>query len=81
MAQLPKAYQNFKEAYPTIWQAYDRLGAAVHDSGPIDKKIASCSSWRSRSVLVWRERFIHIRGARSKSAHQQKRSAMWCCSG
>jgi AhpD family alkylhydroperoxidase len=38
MAQLPKAYQNFKEAYPNVWQAYDRLGTAVHDSGPIDKK-------------------------------------------
>lgn len=38
MAQLPKAYENFKRAYPKIWQAYDRLGAAVHDSGPLDKK-------------------------------------------
>ena len=35
---LPKAYENFKKAYPKIWQAYDRLGAAVHDSGPLDKK-------------------------------------------
>jgi AhpD family alkylhydroperoxidase len=38
MAQLPKAYENFKRAYPKIWQAYDRLGAAVHDRGPLDKK-------------------------------------------
>jgi 4-carboxymuconolactone decarboxylase len=38
MARLPKAYENFKRAYPKIWQAYDRLGAAVHDSGPLDKK-------------------------------------------
>ena len=38
MAQLPKAYENFKRAYPKIWQAYDRLGAAVHDGGPLDKK-------------------------------------------
>src|SRR5215510_14079899 len=38
MARLPKAYENFKRAYPEIWQAYDRLGAAVHDSGPLDKK-------------------------------------------
>lgn len=38
MARLPKAYENFKRAYPNIWQAYDRLGAAVHDGGPLDKK-------------------------------------------
>jgi len=38
MAQLPKAYENFKKTYPKIWQAYDRLGGLVHDSGPLDKK-------------------------------------------
>jgi AhpD family alkylhydroperoxidase len=38
MAQLPKAYEDFKKNYPTIWLAYDRLGAAVHDSGPLEKK-------------------------------------------
>jgi 4-carboxymuconolactone decarboxylase len=38
MARLPKAYENFKRSYPKIWQAYDRLGGAVHDSGPLDKK-------------------------------------------
>jgi AhpD family alkylhydroperoxidase len=38
MSQLPKAYDNFKKNYPTIWQAYDRLGGLVHDSGPLDKK-------------------------------------------
>jgi AhpD family alkylhydroperoxidase len=38
MARLPKAYENFKKTYPKIWQAYDRLGAAVHDRGPLDKK-------------------------------------------
>jgi AhpD family alkylhydroperoxidase len=38
MARLPKAYENFKKTYPEIWQAYDRLGGLVHDSGPLDKK-------------------------------------------
>ncbi len=32
--ELPAAYQEFQKAFPEIWQAYDRLGAAVHDSGP-----------------------------------------------
>ena len=38
MAQLPKAYENFKRNYPEIWRAYDRLGEAAHDSGPLEKK-------------------------------------------
>ena len=38
MARLPKAYENFKRSYPKIWRAYDQLGGAVHDSGPLDKK-------------------------------------------
>jgi 4-carboxymuconolactone decarboxylase len=38
MAQLPKAYERFKKSYPEIWQAYDRLGGLIHDSGPADKK-------------------------------------------
>ena len=38
MARLPKAYENFKKTYPKIWQAYDRLGAAVHGGGPLEQK-------------------------------------------
>ena len=38
MARLPKAYEDFKRSYPKIWEAYDRLGGTVHDSGPLDKK-------------------------------------------
>jgi AhpD family alkylhydroperoxidase len=38
MAQLPKAYESFKKDYPEIWQAYDRLGGLIHESGPVDKK-------------------------------------------
>ena len=38
MAQLPQAYENFKKNHPEIWRAYDALGAAVHDSGPLEKK-------------------------------------------
>jgi 4-carboxymuconolactone decarboxylase len=38
MARLPKSYESFKETYPEIWQAYDRLGGLVHDAGPLAKK-------------------------------------------
>lgn len=35
---LPKAYQHFMKKYPTIWAAYDQLGATVHRQGPLDEK-------------------------------------------
>jgi alkylhydroperoxidase/carboxymuconolactone decarboxylase family protein YurZ len=38
MAQIPESYLNFKETYKDIWQAYDRLGTAVHSAGPLDEK-------------------------------------------
>lgn len=38
MSKLPKAYQRFQEEYPEIARAYDNLGAAVHQAGPLDEK-------------------------------------------
>jgi AhpD family alkylhydroperoxidase len=35
---LPTTYQNFMESYRDIWEAYDQLGAAVHQHGPLDEK-------------------------------------------
>ena len=36
--ELPKVYRSFQDQYPSIWEAYDRLGAAVHQHGPLDEK-------------------------------------------
>jgi alkylhydroperoxidase/carboxymuconolactone decarboxylase family protein YurZ len=38
MPKLPRAYESFKEKYPEIWQAYDRLGTSVHAAGPLGAK-------------------------------------------
>ncbi len=38
MTTLPAAYEAFKRAYPAVWEAYDRLGAAAHGAGPLDEK-------------------------------------------
>ena len=38
MARLPRPYQTFKQSYPRIWQAYDRLGSLSHEAGPLDEK-------------------------------------------
>jgi 4-carboxymuconolactone decarboxylase len=38
MSRLPAPYQQFQEQYPELWKAYDQLGAAVHQAGPLDEK-------------------------------------------
>lgn len=38
MTQIPKRYMKFKEEYPEIAEAYEKMGDAVHTTGPLDDK-------------------------------------------
>lgn len=38
MGKLPAAYERFQRAYRPVWEAYDRLGARAHKSGPLDPR-------------------------------------------
>ena len=38
MPQLPKTYERFREEFPQLAEAYDSLGAAAHEQGPLDLK-------------------------------------------
>lgn len=38
MEQLPKPYVEFRERFPELAEAYDKLGDAAHQSGPLDEK-------------------------------------------
>ena len=38
MMQPPKRFQEFKKKYAAVADAYDTLGAAVHNAGPLDEK-------------------------------------------
>jgi len=38
MGKLPAAYERFQRTYRRVWEAYDRLGTAVHQGGPLDPK-------------------------------------------
>ena len=38
MSKLPKLYLKFKKKQAKVWRAYDRLGAATAESGPLDAK-------------------------------------------
>ena len=34
---LPRQYQAFREQYPEVCAAFDRLGSACHEAGPLDE--------------------------------------------
>lgn len=38
MIKLPKPYQAFRIDYPSVYAAYEALGAAVSNAGPLDAK-------------------------------------------
>lgn len=38
MSNLPKRFKKFFQDYPEIAKAYEQLGTAVHNSGPLDNK-------------------------------------------
>ena len=38
MSTLPKPYQQFKKTHTKVWRAYDKLGAAAAEAGPLDQK-------------------------------------------
>ncbi len=38
MRKLPPAYTQFQQDFRRVWEAYDRLGGAVHQEGPIGPK-------------------------------------------
>ena len=38
MEQLPKPYQQFRTNYPQVYKAYEQLGEAAANAGPLDAK-------------------------------------------
>jgi len=38
MTKPPKRFQRFQEEFAKVADAYDRLGTAVHEAGPLDEK-------------------------------------------
>lgn len=38
---IPKRFQKFTEDYPDVASAYEALGSAVHNAGPLDEKTRS----------------------------------------
>ena len=38
MSQIPKRYMKFKEDYSSVAEAYEAMGDAVHNAGPLEVK-------------------------------------------
>jgi AhpD family alkylhydroperoxidase len=38
MAELPKRFEKFQKEFPEVSNAYELLGKAVHNAGPLDEK-------------------------------------------
>lgn len=38
MSDLPQPFQDFRSEFPKVSEAYEALGAAAHDAGPLDEK-------------------------------------------
>jgi len=38
MGKLPPPYERFQRTFRRVWKAYDSLGSAVHQEGPLDPK-------------------------------------------
>lgn len=38
MDYLPEIFQQFKQRFPRVKEAFDALGAAEHEAGPLDEK-------------------------------------------
>jgi len=39
MSELPKLFRQVQNEYPEVWQAYENLGSAAAQSGPLDQKV------------------------------------------
>jgi len=35
---LPNSISGFEKKYPTVWEAFAKLGTACHETGPLDEK-------------------------------------------
>lgn len=38
MAKFPKAFETFRKRYRSVYEAYEALGGAAHEAGPLDGK-------------------------------------------
>ena len=71
---LPKPYKVFVANHPNVAEAYQKLGEACHEAGPLDEKTRHLIKLGSRRLFVPREASNLKRGAPSTPERTSKRS-------
>ena len=65
--QAPTRFQQFGKKYPTIMRAYEALGAATAEAGPLDAKTRALVKL-AIATGAWREGAVHSHTRRALAA-------------
>lgn len=65
--QLPTRFQQFGKKYPAVMKAYEALGAATADAGPLDAKTRALVKL-AIATGAWREGAVHSHTRRALAA-------------
>ena len=65
--QLPTRFQQFGKKYPAIMRAYESLGAATAEAGPLDAKTRALVKL-AIATGAWREGAVHSHTRRALAA-------------
>jgi alkylhydroperoxidase/carboxymuconolactone decarboxylase family protein YurZ len=65
--QLPIRFQQFGKKYPAVMKAYEALGAATAEAGPLDAKTRALAKL-GIATGAWREGAVHSHTRRALAA-------------
>jgi alkylhydroperoxidase/carboxymuconolactone decarboxylase family protein YurZ len=66
-ANIPTKFKRFGQKYPAIMRAYEALGVATQESGPLDRKTRALVKL-AIAVGAWREGAVHSHTRRALEA-------------
>jgi len=64
---IPTKFKRFGQKYPAVMKAYEALGAATQEAGPLDKKTRSLVKL-AIAAGAWREGAVHSHTRRALEA-------------
>lgn len=73
LEELPKTLQDLIRRYPQAWEAYDELGKACHQAGPLDDKTVALVKVGIAGALRFETALkTHVRLARQAGATDEE---------
>ena len=67
MSELPEPYQRFLRDFPEVGAAYEKLGEAAHEHGPLDRKTRELVKL-GMAMGAWLEGGVHSHVRRALAA-------------